>query len=176
MRFIDTGLAGAWLIEVEPSADARGLFARTYCEREFAAQGIDFRVVQCNTSFNAQRYTLRGMHFQEGDAAEAKLVRCTMGSVYDVIVDLRPGSATRLRWYGAELSAENRRMLYIPKGFAHGFKTLSERSEVFYQMSEFYRPGAARGVRWDDPALAIRWPDGEPVLSDRDRGYPDLEA
>lgn len=174
MRFIDTGLAGAWLIEVEPAADSRGLFARTYCEREFAAQGISFRVVQCNTSYNALRHTLRGMHYQQGAAVEDKLVRCTMGAVYDVIVDLRPGSATRLRWYAAELTAENRRMIYVPKGFAHGFKTLADATEVFYQMSEFYQPDAARGVRWNDPALAIRWPEGEPRLSERDRSYADL--
>jgi dTDP-4-dehydrorhamnose 3,5-epimerase len=174
VRFSETGLAGAWLIEVEPAVDARGLFARTYCEREFAQHGIAFRVVQCNTSYNTVRHTLRGMHYQEGGAAEDKIVRCTSGAVYDVIVDLRPGSATRLRWYAAELSAENRRALYIPKGFAHGFKTLTDGAEVFYQMSQFYEPGAARGVRWNDPALAIQWPAGTPLLSERDRGYPDL--
>lgn len=174
MRFVQTGLAGAWLIEPEPIADERGLFARTYCDREFADRGIAFRVVQCSTSFNALRGTLRGMHYQEGAAAEDKLVRCTMGAIHDVIVDLRPGSPTRLKWYAAELSAQNRRMLFAPKGFAHGFMTLVEASEVFYQMSEFYEPAAARGVRWNDPALGIRWPALEPILSETDRSYPDL--
>ena len=174
MRFIETGLPGAWLIEPEPIEDARGMFARTYCEREFAARGIAFRVVQCNTSYNVRSGTLRGMHYQAGAAAEDKLVRCTAGAIYDVIVDLRPGSATRLKWYGTELSAANRRMLLVPKGFAHGFKTLIDGAEVFYEMSEFHQPGAAQGVRWNDPALRIRWPGGEPILSERDRGYPDL--
>lgn len=174
MHFEETGLAGAWLIEPEPLEDARGMFARTYCEREFAAHGIVFRVVQCSTSYNARKGTLRGMHYQEGNAAEDKLVRCTMGAIYDVIVDLRPGSPTRLRWFAAELSAGNRRMLFAPKGCAHGFKTLADGSEVFYQMSQFYEPAAARGVRWDDPALGIRWPEGEPLLSERDRNYPDI--
>ena len=175
MRFIETGLAGAWLIDLEPSIDSRGLFARTYCDREFAALGIEFRAVQCNTSYNARRHTLRGMHYQEGAAAEDKLVRCTAGTIYDVIVDLLPDSKTRLRWYATELSAENRRMLYIPKGFAHGFKTLTEGAELFYQMSQFYEPAAARGVRWNDAALAIRWPAGEPLVSERDSSYPDLK-
>jgi dTDP-4-dehydrorhamnose 3,5-epimerase len=174
VRFVETGLAGAWLIEPEPIEDARGSFARTYCERELAAQGISFRIVQCSTSLNARRGTLRGMHYQGGEAAEDKIVRCTSGAIFDVIVDLRPGSPTRLKWYGTELDARNRRMLLVPKGFAHGFKTLEDASEVFYEMSQFHEPGAAQGVRWNDPALAIRWPGGEPILSERDRGYPDL--
>jgi dTDP-4-dehydrorhamnose 3,5-epimerase len=174
VRFVETGLAGAWLIEPEPVADERGLFARTFCEREFAARGIVFRVRQCSTSFNARPGTLRGMHYQESAAAEDKLVRCTMGTIHDVIIDLRPGSPTRLKWYAAELSARNRRMLFAPKGFAHGFMTLVEASEVFYQMSEFYDAAAARGVRWNDPALGIRWPALEPILSERDRSYPDM--
>ena len=174
MRFVETGLAGAWLIEIEAVADERGMFARTYCDREFEERGIAFRAVQCNTSFNRRRGTLRGMHYQEGEAGEAKLVRCTRGAVFDVIVDLRPASTTRLQWFGAELSADNRRMFYVPKDFAHGFMTLVDDSEVFYQMSAFYRPDAARGVRWNDPALSIRWPEGEPILSPRDRAYPDV--
>lgn len=176
MRFTQTGLAGAWVIEPEPIADPRGMFARTYCEREFAEHGIAFRVVQCNTSYNERKGTLRGMHYQEAEAAEDKLVRCTMGALYDVIVDLRPRSATRLKWYAAELSAENRRMLFTPKGFAHGFMTLVDGTEVFYQMSAFHEPAAARGVRWNDPALRIRWPAGDPILSERDRSYPDLAS
>ena len=176
MRFIETGIPGAWLIEPEPMADERGLFARTFCQREFAARGIDFRVVQASTSYNEKAGTLRGMHYQEGAAAEDKLLRCTRGAIYDVIVDLRSGSPQRLRWYAVELSADNRRALYVPKGLAHGFKTLAPGSEVYYQMSEFYEPGAARGVRWNDKSLAIRWPAGDPILSERDRGYPDIVA
>ena len=176
MRFEKTGLEGAWVIEPEPVADARGMFARTFCERELAAQGLEFRMVQCNTSFNAKRDTLRGLHYQEGRDAEQRIVRCTAGAIYDVIVDLRPGSPTRLKWFGAELSARNRRMLFVPIGFAHGFKTLEDESEVFYLMSQFYAAEAARGVRWDDPRLAIRWPGGTPILSERDRGYPLLTA
>jgi dTDP-4-dehydrorhamnose 3,5-epimerase len=174
MRFVDTGLPGAWLIEVEPHADDRGLFARTFCRRELAAQGVDFEIVQCSTSYNARAGTLRGMHWQEGEAAEDKLVRCTRGVIHDVVVDLRAGSATRLKWYAAELSADNRRTLYVPKGFAHGFMTLTPDAEVFYSMSQFHAPGAARGARWNDPAFGIRWPAGEPILSERDRGYPDF--
>lgn len=176
MRFVETGLAGAWLIEPELAEDERGLFARTYCEREFAARGISTRFVQCSTSYNARAGTLRGMHYQAEPAAEEKLVRCTRGAIYDVIVDLREHSPTHLRWFAAELSADNRRALYVPKGFAHGFKTLADASEVFYQISEFYQPEAARGVRWDDPALAIHWPAGAPILSERDRAYPGLAS
>jgi dTDP-4-dehydrorhamnose 3,5-epimerase len=176
MRFVETGIPGAWLIEPEAMPDERGVFARTYCRREFAAQGIHFDVVQSSTSYNLKAGTLRGMHYQEGAAAEDKLVRCTRGAIYDVIVDLRAGSATRLRWYAAELTADNRRALYVPKGFAHGFKTLAEGSEVLYQMSQYYEAGAGRGVRWNDPLLGIRWPAGEPILSARDRDYPDLAA
>jgi dTDP-4-dehydrorhamnose 3,5-epimerase len=174
MVFKDTGLAGAWLIETEPSGDARGSFARTYCDREFGERGIAFRAVQCSTSYNSRRGTLRGIHLQAGDAAEEKLVRCTRGAIYDVIVDLRDASPTRRQWFAAELTADNGRMLYIPKGFGHGFMTLADGAEVFYQISQFYDPRAARGVRWNDPALAIRWPAGEPILSERDRAYPDL--
>lgn len=174
MIFRDTGLQGAFLVEPEPAPDARGLFARTYCEREFAAHGIRARFVQCSTSFNRRRDTLRGMHYQAEPAAEEKLVRCTQGAIYDVIVDLRPGSATRLKWFAAELTADNRRALYVPKGFAHGFKTLADESEVYYEISAFYEPSAARGLRWNDPALGIEWPGGEPILSARDAGYPDF--
>jgi dTDP-4-dehydrorhamnose 3,5-epimerase len=174
VKFLPTPLAGAFVVELEPISDIRGMFARTYCEREFAAHGIAFGVVQCNTSFNRSRDTLRGMHFQDGKAAEERLVRCTSGAIYDVIVDLRPDSKTRLKWFAAELSAENRRMLFVPKGFAHGFKALADGCEVFYQMSSAYDAAATRGVRWNDPALGIRWPGGEPILSERDRSYPDL--
>jgi dTDP-4-dehydrorhamnose 3,5-epimerase len=176
MRFNETGLAGAWLIEPEQLNDERGSFARTFCEREFAAHGFETRIVQCNTSFNVRRGTLRGLHYQAGNAAEDKLVRCTRGAIFDVIVDLREGSRTRLKWYAAELTADNARMIFAPKGFAHGFISLADASEVFYQMSQFYEPGAAQGLRWNDPALGIRWPEIEPILSERDRSYPDLIA
>ena len=175
MKFVATPLAGVWLVAPEPIADERGLFARTFCAREFAAQGLDPRLVQCSTSFNRRKGTLRGLHYQVPPHAEAKLVRVTRGAIFDVAVDLRPGSPTRHRWHGVELSADNRLGLYIPEGCAHGFQTLCDDTEVLYQMSAFHAPDAARGVRWDDPALAIRWPDPEhPILSERDRGLPQV--
>lgn len=174
MRFIAMQLAGLWLVEPERLEDERGFFARTWCEREFREHGLDSRLVQCNISFNQKRGTLRGMHYQVAPYEETKLVSCTQGSIYDVAVDLRPGSATFRQWVGIELSVENRRMLYIPAGFAHGFITLEDQSTVFYQMSEFYHAEAARGVRWNDPALGIEWPIPVAVISDKDRSYPDL--
>ncbi len=174
MRFIAMRLAGLWLVEPELLRDERGFFARTWCEREFREHGLDSRLVQCNISFNQKRGTLRGMHYQVAPYEETKLVSCTQGSIYDVAVDLRPGSATFRQWIGIELSVENRRMLYIPAGFAHGFITLEDQSTVFYQMSEFYHAEAARGVRWNDPALGIEWPIPVAVISDKDRSYPDL--
>lgn len=172
MKFSETPLAGAYTIDLDRIEDERGFFARSYCAREFATLGLDDGVVQCNVSFNCRAGTLRGMHFQAEPYGEAKLVRCTLGRILDVIVDIRPDSPTRGRWFAAELSAENRRMLFIPRGFAHGFQTLADNSEVFYQMSAFYEPSAARGLRWDDPALAIDWPIAEPIVSEKDRGYP----
>lgn len=172
MKFLDTPLAGAYVIEPELIEDNRGFFARSFCVHEFAARGLDTALVQCNISFNRKRGTLRGMHLQVEPHAEAKLVRCTMGAIYDVIVDLRPESPSFTQWYGVELSAQNRRMLYIPTGLGHGFQTLMDDSEVFYQMSEFYHAQSARGVRFDDPAFAIRWPLPDPICSDRDRSYP----
>jgi dTDP-4-dehydrorhamnose 3,5-epimerase len=175
MRFLDTGLAGAFLLEPERREDERGFFARTWCHDEAAAHGIRVNWVQCNVSFNRRQGTLRGLHYQAPPFEEAKLVRCTMGAIFDVLVDLRPGSPTYRRWVGFELTADNRRMLYVPAGFAHGFQTLADDTEVFYQMSAFYRAEAARGVRWDDPALGIIWPPcGRRILSPRDLGYPDL--
>lgn len=174
MRFIAMRLAGLWLVEPEPLRDERGFFARTWCEREFREHGLDSRLVQCNISFNQKRGTLRGMHYQVAPYEETKLVSCTQGSIYDVAVDLRPGSVTFRQWVGIVLSVENRRMLYIPAGFAHGFITLEDQSTVFYQMSEFYHAEAARGVRWNDPALGIEWPIPVAVISDKDRSYPDL--
>ncbi len=177
MRFTETDLPGAFVLELEPHADERGFFARAWCEREFAERGLETHVSQCNVSFNARRGTLRGLHFQAPPHAEAKLVRCIRGAVHDVIVDLRPSSPTFRRWIAVELSAENRRALYIPKGFAHGFQTLVDETELFYQHSEPHAPGFERGVRWNDPAFAIEWPFAEsPILSEKDRAWPDFSA
>jgi len=175
MIFRQTGLDGLMLIEVEPIEDERGAFARTFDADEWEKHGLAADVVQCNLSRNRAQWTLRGMHYQEPPHAEAKLVRCSRGAIYDVAVDLRSESATFRRWFGVELSDENGLMLHIGEGFAHGFLTLTDVSEVAYQMSARYDPAAARGVRWNDPAIAVAWP-GEPVvISDRDRGFPDLE-
>ena len=174
MRFVETELPGAFLIEVEPHQDERGLFARTFCGDEFAARGLASSFVQCGTSFNAHAGTLRGMHWQDPPHAEAKLVRCTAGAIFDAIVDLRPGSPTRGRWLSVELAAETRRMLYVPEGFAHGFQTLRDGSEIFYQMSRSFAPASARGFRFDDPAVGIRWPLPLGAISARDRELPKL--
>jgi dTDP-4-dehydrorhamnose 3,5-epimerase len=176
MIFSATALAGAYLIEPERLEDERGFFARTWCVDEFAARGLNPRLVQCSISFNRRKGTLRGMHFQAAPHEEAKLVRCTRGAIYDVIVDLRPDSPTFKRWTAVDLTAENRRMLYVPEGFAHGFQTLEDESEVSYQMSEYYHAASARGVRWDDPAFGIEWPVEERTISARDRHYPDFLA
>jgi dTDP-4-dehydrorhamnose 3,5-epimerase len=174
MVFTETGLSAALLVDVERHEDERGFFARSWCQREFEARGLDARLVQCSISRNFRKGTLRGMHYQLPPHAEAKLVRCTAGAIYDVIVDLRPESQTFRQNFGVVLSAENQRALYVPERFAHGFLTLTDNSEVFYQMSEFYEPSSARGVRWNDPALAIVWPEPVSVISDRDRNYPAL--
>jgi dTDP-4-dehydrorhamnose 3,5-epimerase len=174
MKFLALPLKGAFLVEIEPRVDERGLFARTYCENEFKAHGLPSSFVQCNTSFNASRGILRGLHFQAEPRPEAKLVRCTRGAIFDVIVDLRRDSPTYAKWYGAELTADNRTALFIPVGYAHGFQTLEDNSEVFYQMSEFYDGNLARGVRWNDPSLGISWPIVPPTMSERDARYPDL--
>jgi dTDP-4-dehydrorhamnose 3,5-epimerase len=174
MRFTQTKLKGAFIVEAERLEDERGFFARSWCERESAAYGLHPQWVQCNISFNKKRGTLRGMHYQCVPSEEAKLVRCTMGILFDVIIDLRPASFTFKQWVAVELSAENRRMLYIPEGFAHGFLTLDDNTEIFYQMSEFYAPACARGVRWNDPAFAIEWPMDVSVISNQDRNYPDF--
>lgn len=175
MKFEQLPLAGAYVIAPSLLEDPRGFFARTYCEREFAEHGLCSRFVQCNISFNRLRGTLRGMHFQREPSPEPKLVRCTKGSVYDVIVDLRRGSPTWRQWWGAELNEENRLALYVPSGCAHGFQTLADNTECFYQMGEFYAPELANGVRWNDPAFGIRWPIADPILSDKDRDYPDYQ-
>jgi dTDP-4-dehydrorhamnose 3,5-epimerase len=173
VRFTETPLRGAFVIELDLLSDDRGHFARTFDAGEFAEHGLDPAVVQCNTSFNTRRGTLRGMHYQADPDGEAKLVRCTRGAIYDVAVDLRPGSGTFQQWFGTELSASNGRMLYIPVGMAHGFQTLDDGSEVHYQMSHHYVPEAARGVRFDDPAFGIDWPLPDPIVSERDRQYAD---
>jgi dTDP-4-dehydrorhamnose 3,5-epimerase len=172
MRFTELELAGVFLVELEPITDHRGFFARSWCADEFAEHGLDPAVVQCNVSYNARRGTIRGLHYQVEPHAEAKLVRCTAGAVFDVAVDVREGSPARWRWVAVELSSRNRRALYVPAGFAHGLQTLADEAEVLYQMSARYSAEHARGVRWDDPALAIDWPLGDPVVSERDRSLP----
>lgn len=172
MRFLETGLADAFLIDLDLASDERGFFARSFCEREFESRGLASRFVQCNVSFNHKEGTIRGMHWQAAPNAEAKLVRCTSGAIFDVIVDLRRDSKTRKKIFGTELSSQNRRMLFIPAGFAHGFQSLCDDSEVFYQMSEFYAPEAAHGFRWNDPDVGIRWPRELSVISDHDRSLP----
>lgn len=179
MVFNETRLRGAFTIDLEVHGDERGSFARSFCWREFEAHGLNPRVVQCNVSHNRARGTLRGMHYQEAPHEEAKLIRCARGAMYDVIVDLRPESPTYRQWAGFELRAaagRPSRMVYLPAGFAHGFQTLEDDTEVFYQMSEFYAPEAQRGFRWNDPAFAIEWPEAVRVISERDRTYPDFAA
>jgi dTDP-4-dehydrorhamnose 3,5-epimerase len=172
--FKATPLAGAFVIAPEPHTDERGSFARVWCEREFRAHGLETRITQISASLNLRRGTLRGMHYQVAPHEEVKLVRCTRGAIYDVIVDLRPESSTYLQHVAVELSVANGLQLYIPAGFAHGFQTLADESEICYQMSAFYEPAAQRGVRWNDPALQIAWPVSHPILNARDAGYPDL--
>ena len=174
MIFTATKLSGAYIIEPERAEDKRGFFARTWCVREFEEVGLSRRLVQASTSFNLHRGTLRGMHYQTAPFEEAKLVRCTSGAIYDVIIDLRPHSPTYRQHVAAALTAENHTMLYVPEGCAHGFQTLEDNTEVFYQMSEFYEPGHARGVRWDDPAFGIEWPAADRIMSERDQTYPDF--
>lgn len=167
MRFTPTPIAGAWVIDHERIEDERGFFARSWCEREFRDHGLDPGLAQCNISFNARRGTLRGLHYQVAPHEEAKLIRCTMGAIFDVAVDLSTG-----KWFAVELTAENRRMLYIAAGLAHGFQSLTDETEVFYQMSDFHHPASARTVRWNDPDLAIDWPLSHPVVSDKDSQAP----
>jgi dTDP-4-dehydrorhamnose 3,5-epimerase len=177
VKFSATELPGVWLVDIEPRVDERGLFARTVCTEEFARHGLDAAFVQSSVSVNRRRSTLRGIHFQAAPHAEIKLVRCTRGAVFDVAVDLRPDSPTYRRWTGAEISAENHRAIYIPKGVAHGFQTLTDETELLYQMTVPYHAESSRGYRWDDPAFAIAWPDPVgPVMNERDAMLPLLEA
>jgi len=176
MRFIETRFEGAWLIELEPAWDERGFFAASWGRREFAGHGLAVNLDECGISFNARRGTLRGLHYQAAPLEQVKLVRCTAGAIWDAIVDLRPQSATRGQWQAFELSAGNRQSLYIPKGMAHGFQTLMDETEVFYQMTGPYAPESAGGIRWDDPALNVEWPAvRERILSRRDRELPMLQ-
>jgi dTDP-4-dehydrorhamnose 3,5-epimerase len=176
VKFIETRLPGAFIIEAELIEDQRGFFARTFCRREFEARGLNPNIVQCSISFNLKKGTLRGMHFQAAPYGEAKLVRCTMGAIYDVVIDLRADSPTFKEWTAIELTAENRRMLYVPEWFAHGFQTLKDNTEVLYHMSEFYRPDSTRGLRWNDPEFGIRWPVPVTVVSVKDSNYPLIGA
>jgi dTDP-4-dehydrorhamnose 3,5-epimerase len=174
MRFAETTVHGAFVIDPEPREDERGFFARLWDRDVFAARGLTADFVQCNESFSARKGTLRGLHYQAAPHGEVKLVRCVRGAIFDVLVDLRPDSSTYTRWFGAELTAANRRLLYIPEGCAHGYLTLEDQSEVEYPVSCAYHPDAERGIRWNDPRFAIAWPDVEPLtLSPKDRQWPD---
>jgi dTDP-4-dehydrorhamnose 3,5-epimerase len=174
MKFVDTPLPGVWLVAPEPLVDERGFFARTFCRREFEEHGLDPELVQASISFNGRKGTLRGMHYQAPPHEEGKLVRCTRGAIHDVTLDLRPDSPTYLEHFAARLDEDNRLALWVPPGVAHGFLTLTDGAEVLYQMSVAYVPDAARGVRWDDPAFGIDWPEPPAVISERDAGYPDF--
>jgi dTDP-4-dehydrorhamnose 3,5-epimerase len=173
MIFTKTSLEDAWLIDIEPHEDERGFFARTFCAEEFARCGLPTHFAQCSVSFNRRRGTLRGMHYQAEPHSEGKLVRCTRGAIFDVILDLRPRSATYCRWLGIELSASNRRAVYVPPGFAHGTQSLVDDTEVFYQITEPYHAELARGVRWNDPTFAIQWAMPDPIVWQRDGNFPD---
>ncbi len=174
MLFTKTKLEGVFLVELEKHTDDRGFFARTWCQQEFNSQNLNTNLAQCSISFNTKKGTLRGMHYQAEPFPETKVVRCTMGSIYDVVLDLRKDSPTYTQWLSIELTQENRLMLYIPPGFAHGFQTLSNDAEVFYQISNFYKPEFSRGVRWNDPAFGIRWISPPSVISRQDNEYPDF--
>jgi dTDP-4-dehydrorhamnose 3,5-epimerase len=175
MIFTETPLKGAYLIDLEQHGDERGFFARVFCEREFAEHGLATRIVQTNDSLSACKGTLRGMHYQLAPKSETKVVRCLHGALHDIILDLRPDSPTFGQTFGADLTADNHRMMYVPKGFAHGFITLADGTEAFYLVDEFYAPECERGVRWDDPRFAIPWPSQPVVISEKDRGYRDFD-
>src|ERR1700690_1417856 len=175
MIFQETKLAGVFEVDLELRTDERGFFARSWCRREFEEHGLNPSLAQCSVSFNKRKGTLRGMHFKAAPSPEVKLVRCTMGAIYDVVIDLRPQSPTFKKWIGIVLTPQNRHMIYVPEGCAHGFMTLQDESEIFYQISEFFAPELARGVRWDDPAFGVSWPERVEVISERDRTYPDFK-
>lgn len=172
MIFNKTDLKDAYIIELQEFNDSRGFFARAFCENEFADHGIEFRVVQANTSYSHKKHTLRGMHYQEKPHQEAKLMKCIKGAIFDVIIDMRPDSPTFKKWMGVELSERNRKMIYVPEGFAHGFVTLEDDTEVYYPVTELYTPGAEKGIRWDDPAFNIQWPVKPQIISEKDQNWP----
>ena len=174
MIFGETDVAGAFLVDIEAATDERGFFAKTFTRDAFEERGLDATILECSIAFNAAQFTLRGLHYQAPPFEEVKLVRCTSGSVYDVVVDLRDDSPTYRRWTGVELTAHNRRALYVPKGCAHGYLTLQDDTELTYAISQRHAPEAARGIRWDDPAFAIAWPAEPRVISARDASYPDV--
>ena len=173
MIFTEAELKDAYVIEIEKLKDHRGFFARSWCQKEFETHNLVSRVKQANVSYNKKKGTLRGMHYQLSPYEETKLIRCTRGAIYDVIIDLRPASSTYTQWIGIELTSENYKMLYVPENFAHGFQTLVDDTEVTYQVSQFYTPGSERGIRWDDPAFGIDWPLAVQVISDKDKNWPD---
>ena len=174
MILTETKLSGVFVIDIEELQDERGFFARTWCKREFARNGLNSDLVQCSVSFNRRSGTLRGMHYQTAPCEEVKLVRCTAGAIFDVVIDVRSNSPTFMEWIGVELSASNHRMLYLPGKVAHGFQTMEDNTEVFYQMSEFHAPEFAAGIRWNDPAFSIQWPPGDRTISARDAAFPDF--
>lgn len=173
MKFTETPIHGAMIIELEKHEDHRGYFARGFCKKEFESHGLDHQIVQCNFSKSHHKGTLRGMHYQEKPFSEVKMVRCIKGSIYDAIVDIREDSPTYMKWFGVELTEENYKMLYIPKGLAHGFQTLQDDSVIFYMVTEYYNKDAEGGVRWNDPAFNIKWPLDVSEISDKDKTYPD---
>ena len=175
MKFIETGLAGALVVELEPFTDERGFFSRVFCAREFEEHGLNPTVAQCNISTNEVKGTLRGIHYQVAPATESKFIRCTRGAVWDVIIDLRPDSPTYLQHFGIELSADNRKSLFVPEMFGHAYQTLTDDTEVYYMVSQFYAPGHERGIRHDDPALGIEWPLEVTRISEKDRGWEPFE-
>jgi dTDP-4-dehydrorhamnose 3,5-epimerase len=176
VKFQETPINGVWVLEPERHLDGRGHFARRFCQREFAAHGLNPTVAQANTGFSRRRGTLRGIHYQVAPHLESKLVSCARGAIYDVVVDLRPGSPTFTRWLAVELSADDGKQVYIPEGCGHGYQTLTADAEVYYQASEFYAPGSAHGVRYDDPSFGIRWPLEVTSISEADRSWPDFVA
>jgi dTDP-4-dehydrorhamnose 3,5-epimerase len=176
MTFLETSLEGAYVIEPKKIADDRGFFARAFCSGELRAQGLNGEIAQANMAYSRKRGTLRGLHFQERPHAEVKIIRCTRGAMYDVIVDLRPSSPSWKQWFGVELTQSNHRMLYVPEGFGQGYVTLEDDTEMCYSTSEFYHPEVASGVRYDDPAFQIVWPIGISVISEQDRRWPDYSV
>jgi dTDP-4-dehydrorhamnose 3,5-epimerase len=174
VRFTEAAIGGVYVIDIEPVEDHRGFFARTFCEDELRARGLETHIAQSSIAVTARKGTLRGMHYQREPWGEVKLVRCTRGAVYDAVIDLRPRSSTFRQWFAVELTADNRRLLYVPKGLAHGYQTLEDDTEISYQMSTPYHPEAAAGVRWNDPAFGVRWPIDVTAIADRDAAYPDF--